>query len=514
MIPKIIETDPYLVSKKGTIEKTVMLLHPSTLGHTKIASEALEYSKSISPKPGKTYILVLAMGASEFYGPNRNGDAFRESELKKHHHTFKTNANVFRSHVNKDPAKAIGKVVESFYNDDMHRVELILELDNSLASGEVEKVRSQKDLAVSMGCRIKYDVCTICGNKAPTRADYCKHLKYELGDIYPDGRIVSADNPNPKFFDISIVFRPADKTGYMLKKVAKAGGIHVESKSSDLAIKNASLTVLASYLNKAADIDKTIAGVAVGLDASDIETKELPRGEKELSAKWIKSITPSVVAAYKSIDESKLDSLSHKSFVEALNLLSKSGVFLMTPEFLTLLFKKLLGTNPPEGLATKLVSLQKDIFRVLAKHPEIPAAAIEDGTIPSDSSNMSKLDKEARYSISGDSGGGSNLRITRGMCKAAGLSAILNSAYIATLVEGTESSTDKLAHLVDVEIPSIPTEPRLSKLSYLEHRTIDLYKNHGNFIKLSYTSALNDIDLFSKSPEDYYVNLGYELLTP
>ena len=72
------------------------------------------------------------MGASEFYGPNRNGDAFRESELIKTHKTFETNAHVYKSHVNKDPAKSYGKVVKSFYNPDMHRVELILEIDNGL----------------------------------------------------------------------------------------------------------------------------------------------------------------------------------------------------------------------------------------------------------------------------------------------------------------------------------------------------------------------------------------------
>ena len=118
MLPKIIETDPYLVSRSGAPQKTVVLLdeYSYSSNFEKIASEALNFAKTLKPTPGKTKILVLAMGASEYYGPNRNGDAFKESELIKHHHTFKTNANVFRSHVNKDPAKAIGKVIESFYN--------------------------------------------------------------------------------------------------------------------------------------------------------------------------------------------------------------------------------------------------------------------------------------------------------------------------------------------------------------------------------------------------------------
>lgn len=511
MLPKIVETDPYLVSKSGSVEKTVMLLHECLDDNVKIASEAVQYAHRIRPVPGKTFILVLAMGASEYYGPNRNGDAFREEELKKHHHTFKTNANVFRSHVNKDPAKAIGKVVESFYNDDMHRVELILELDNDLASGEVQKIRDQQDVAVSMGCRIKYDVCSICGNKAPTRAQYCKHLKYELGDIYPDGRIVCADNPRPNFFDISIVFRPADKTGYMLKKIAKHGGVHVEDKSADLAIKSATLTVLSSYLNKAADIDKTISGVAVGLPPSKIDNKAISDREKFLSAKWISTLTPKVVAAYTSIDKSKLQELSKKSFSEALNLLSSSGVFLMTPEFLSLLFRKLLNSEPPEGLSEKLVSLQKDIFEVLAKHPEIPASALESSAINSEVPES--IDKEARALISGSPGLPVPTPITREVCKVAGIGAVLNSAYIASMLEKTERNTEKLAHLVDIDLEVNYSPSTLSKLSYLEHRTMDLFKNHGEFKKLSYSSVANDLDLFSVSPEEYYIKLGYEILT-
>jgi hypothetical protein len=92
------------------------------------------------------------------------------------------------------------------------------------------------------------------------------------------------------------------------------------------------------------------------------------------------------------------------------------------------------------------------------------------------------------------------------------MGAVLNSAYIASMLECTEAKTEKLAHIVDVEYPSSPTPPSLNKLSYLEHRTMDLFKNHGTFTKLSYTSCIDDIDLFSESPDEYYAKLGYEIL--
>jgi len=517
MLPKIIETDPYLVGRGGATEKTVMLLSEVyARGRTKIASEATEFAKTLGPTPGKTKILVLAMGASEYYGPNRNGDAFREEELIKNHHTFRTNSHVFRSHVNKDPAKSIGRVLESFYNKDMHRVELILELDDEKAAPEVEKIRANKDVAVSMGCRIKYDVCSICDNKAPTRAEYCKHLKYEMGEIHPDGKIVCADNPSPNFFDISIVFRPADKTGYMLKKIARDNrGVHVEDKAADLAIKSATLTVLSSYLRKAADIDKTVTGIAVGMDADSISTPTLSEKTKKLTTKWLSTLTPKLVADYTSLDKSKLNSLSRESFSQTLSMLADSGVFLMTPEFMELLFNKLLGKSVPTGLSEKLVSLQKEIFSVLSDNPEIPARSIEDKAIPTIVSTKISLDKEARLSLSSEAL--SNTReapLDDATCKVAGYGAVLYASYVSSMLEACETRTEKLASLVDVEYQATDRSGSASSpLVYLEHRSLDLLKNHGTFCKLSSDHRLSDLDLFSNSPDEYYLLLGQNIIT-
>ena len=105
---KILELDEHFRGTSG-LEPTVQLID----FNSKTSSIAEEWSRTISPRPGKTYILVLAMGASEFYGPNRNGDAFRESELRKTYKTFETDAHVYKSHVNKDPLKSYGSVVKS-----------------------------------------------------------------------------------------------------------------------------------------------------------------------------------------------------------------------------------------------------------------------------------------------------------------------------------------------------------------------------------------------------------------
>lgn len=520
MLPKIIETDPYLVSRSGSRQKTVVILEGSSVPtFEKVASEALEYCKTVTPTPGKTKILVLAMGASEYYGPNRNGDAFRESELIKHHHTFKTNSHVFRSHVNKDPAKAIGRVLESFYNHDMHRVELILELDNDKAASEVQKIRENRDVAVSMGCRIKYDVCSICGNKAPTRAEYCDHLKYEMGEIYPSGKVVCADNPRPNFFDISIVFRPADKTGYMLKKVARDGSmLELGDKSADLAIKSATLTVLSSYLRKAADIDKTIEGVALRVPLDKIDTDAVSPSEKGITAKWVSSLTPKAVSAYTSLGKDSLASLSRESFVDTVRLLGDSGVLLMTDEFFELLFNKLLGKSPPKGLTEKMVSLQKDIFKVLAENPEVPASAIAEEVIPSMDSEKVSLDLSYRNTLAGGCPPlypEADLSVET--IKVAGYGSVLYAAYSASLLSASsERGSTKLSNLVEIQ-DKISTDNNIdqtsAKLAYVRHRAMDILKNHGGLYKLSSNTAYNDLSLFKRSPEDYYFSVGRELLT-
>ena len=389
---KIVEVDEYFKSKSG-FEPSIQLIHNSK--SVKVASEASEWATSVKPESGSTFILVLAMGASEYYGPNRNGDAFRESELKKKFKTFETNAHVFRSHVNKDPAKSMGSVVKAFYNDEMHRVELILKLVDSKCPDIVDKIRQGENVAVSMGCKIEYDVCTICGNKAPSRKEYCEHLNNDLNEIYPDGRIVAADNPDPNFFDISVVYKPADKTGYMLKKVAGLGhsGYRATGElSSILAEKVAAKTAIAKYLMKAADIEKIVNGVGFSASSDKPASSSVSSvsDKDELAKKWLVSIVPKITKSFVPIDSSDIDSLSNKDLPRVLSTLSDMGIFLTTPEFLDLIFMKMTKQKAPEGLSEKLISLQGDIFRLFSKHPDIAGDIITSKAMPSGNESIIK----------------------------------------------------------------------------------------------------------------------------
>ncbi len=194
-------------------------------------------------------IHLLAIGATEDYGPNRNADGFRRQICRDFHHTFVKYARFYRDHANKNPAKSFGLVKASTYHEPMKRIELICALNGSperasangglLADREMEKLSRDEDIAVSMACRVPYDVCSFCHNKAQRRENYCDSiengghckaggLKHNLGRLLDNGHVLHADNIDPLFFDISHVFRPADRIAYVsgqLQKAASAGHV-------------------------------------------------------------------------------------------------------------------------------------------------------------------------------------------------------------------------------------------------------------------------------------------------
>jgi hypothetical protein len=220
-------------------------------------------------QPGKMYLHINAMGAGEFYGPNRNGDYFPEETLKLYYKTFETSpAHVFRHHINKDPARAIGRVIFALYNERMHRVELVAEVDRGLGSDVESRIAAGDFPATSMACKTPYDVCSICHNKAHTRQEYCVHLKQHLGRVMPDGRRVMSINSAPlRFFDISIVVKPADITSSVLQKVANEDG----AVSSALLGEEEGLSygedrVKKASLAKVSELIKEIEGYVQGTD--------------------------------------------------------------------------------------------------------------------------------------------------------------------------------------------------------------------------------------------------------
>lgn len=194
--------------------------------------------KTIQPEAGITYLLSIALSAWEYYDDNKNGDGFCERPYRvgvraqcghpdctksldgwiaehelitKHYKSFEEHGGLFLHHRNKDKTKSLGTVHTSLWNPKMHRNELLLRYVNERDPSIPTRIASGDYPAGSMGCHVRWDVCTICGHRAATRADYCEHAKNYLRKILADGRKVSVLNPSPKLFDYSLVWRPADQ---------------------------------------------------------------------------------------------------------------------------------------------------------------------------------------------------------------------------------------------------------------------------------------------------------------
>ena len=207
--------------------------------------EVDEAIKSMVRKPNHAYILVTAMGDGETWGANKNGDFFPNDALlgmqnspvwgvspdkderidsvvtpKLRYKTFE-DAHYFKHHKNKfgrDPH--FGYVERAIWHPKMRTVLLIIGVDRKAAPDTAAKIDANELVAVSMGAKLPWDRCSICGSKHKTIMQYCPHLKFSMGKIMDDGKRVYAENLFPRFFDISEVTKPAFLAGMQLEKIA------------------------------------------------------------------------------------------------------------------------------------------------------------------------------------------------------------------------------------------------------------------------------------------------------
>jgi hypothetical protein len=338
----------------GVLEKTASELHP----------EIKECISKLKPRVDGIYILVNALGAGEYWGQNSNGDWFGEEALKHEgpdygHKTFELYAHPFLHHQNRDPLKSIGeKVIKSVWNDKMKRVEVVYFICRDKAKDIVEKIEAGESPNCSMGCKVPYDVCSICLNQAKTTANYCDHLRYEMGKTYPDGSKVYAINTRPKFFDISHVIIGADKTARVLMKVAsQEDGSVVPSAilAEQLGIKFAE--------DKQADIVKDVP--------AEVEDTHLAEKANLAKKTMVSHGLPVLSAVERDIPDSSLKQLAAHPLSETLTTISHMGMALKPREFGKILVIKLKGNEPVSSESCKCAgAINPSVVAVMRKHAE------------------------------------------------------------------------------------------------------------------------------------------------
>lgn len=179
--------------------------------------------KHVKVPKHQTPVHLLAVGSLEGTGHNRNGDFWLEEDCTQGHHTFVKSGRVHENHRNKPNDPIDGTVHSSDYNEKMKRIELFIGLDtnNPRNKKALDLLHSGKQQAFSMGCKVSHDLCSICGHKSYTGKDRCIHIPKQLGEITKEGKMVGMRNPNPDFFEISKVLRPADRCAYSLNSFKK-----------------------------------------------------------------------------------------------------------------------------------------------------------------------------------------------------------------------------------------------------------------------------------------------------
>lgn len=177
----------------------------------------------------------ISHGAWEKFGSNRNGDCFDNETCRDRHTTFVKYGRYYRHHQNRDPAKSYGIIKASHFNEKMGRVSLLIFLNGTkeaaeengglVADRELEKLNKGEDIPTSMSCKVAFDVCNSCGNKAKNRSEYClgidegghcKHggCRHHLAEVRDDGHMLGVFNPGCTWFDSSGVLKQADYTAY------------------------------------------------------------------------------------------------------------------------------------------------------------------------------------------------------------------------------------------------------------------------------------------------------------
>lgn len=162
--------------------------------------------------------------------PNKNGDMFTSAELKKAYPSF-VGCNLFLDHRTTSVRDAVGKVVAAEYiendpNSEHPYVATLIKIDAVNRPDIASMVKTGTIDSVSMGASVQESTCSICGNTASRKEDFCIHLQPQnIGRIDNEtGKVCCSINSGVEFTELSLVSVPADPTARMHQVFAEAQG--------------------------------------------------------------------------------------------------------------------------------------------------------------------------------------------------------------------------------------------------------------------------------------------------
>ncbi len=175
------------------------------------------------------YIRTRAIGSLESWGPNQNGDGFPLKELQASYKTFVGKGN-FIDHKSDDIQMIRGLVVDAYMNNEDGCVECLIAVDRESHPQLCRDIETGVVNSVSMGTRVGWSVCSVCGNIARTENDYCDHIKGYKGmkvGLYTNNAEhkfgawpIHEVNHELEFIELSWVSVPAFREANVLERIA------------------------------------------------------------------------------------------------------------------------------------------------------------------------------------------------------------------------------------------------------------------------------------------------------
>jgi hypothetical protein len=200
-------------------------LVPTGLGRRELRRFAHKHHFSYEVRPGYLYVRSRAISSR----CNDNFDEFPASELEKAYRSF-IGKPVFVNHVNHDHKRARGVIIDAALHKDSNRdgtkdwwVEVLQEVDAVRFPRLAKEILAGNIARTSMGCDVSHSICSACGNKATTPAEYCSHIPAAKGQrLYrttasgkKEGVLIRETCFGLKFFENSLLVEPpADPTAY------------------------------------------------------------------------------------------------------------------------------------------------------------------------------------------------------------------------------------------------------------------------------------------------------------
>lgn len=295
---------------------------------------------------GQTDVHVIALGAYEGIGQNRNGDLFKEAECIKHYKTFIKSGSkrkdgaydgraLNRHHKNKAEDPKYGNIKAASYNPNMRRIELVVGLDNDKCAEEIQTLSKGGQINVSMAAKVASDICTWCGHEAKDDRGRCEHIPTKIGELDKQGEMCGMDNVSPRWFELSIVGRPADRIGMSLKlahsyapKLARDYMKIYTGFVSPPEVENFLISKKAAdkreLLKKLSEMEKRIEGIAKA-------------GPKDSGEKYIANESTKLNAGDKLSPET-VDELRRHDPSKLLKTLAENGIIFSPGDFVDYLF--------------------------------------------------------------------------------------------------------------------------------------------------------------------------------